>query len=218
MAFAHKFGAGQVFTFLAAVNREWTNWPVGDANPSFVIVNLDMQRVLANSRSVETARAVGEPIELKLSAAKYRETVELDLPEQAGGQTLRMTAALPSVPEGQAASTDLQAAYRDTDMAGIYRVRLTDQNQLTEERWLAFNVSPTESDLALADEDEFVEKLDGVDNLTIQDPGSTSWLQGGTAPNDPKWWLLGALVLLLVVEQWASYKFSYHPKVAGAVA
>ena len=46
LAFAHKFGAGQVFTLLTAVNREWTNWPVGDANPSFVIVNLDMQRCL----------------------------------------------------------------------------------------------------------------------------------------------------------------------------
>ena len=217
-AFAHKFGDGPIFTFLTAVDRDWTNWPVGDANPSFVIVNLDLQRVIANSRSIVTAQAVGEPIELRLPAAKYRETVELDLPEQAGGQTLRMTASLPAAGDGQPASTDLQAAYRDTDVAGIYRVRLTDQNQLQEERWLAFNVSPTESDLTLADEDEFLEKVDGVENLTIQAPGSSGWLQGRELGSEMRWVLLSLLLVLFLVEQFLAYRFSYHPKVAGAVS
>lgn len=215
-AFAHRFGEGQIFTFLTAVNRDWTNWPVGDANPSFVIVNLDIQRVIANSRSRVTDRAVGEPIELRLPAAKYRETVELDLPERAGGQTLRMTASLPQSGDGQTQSTDLRAAYRATDVAGIYRVRLTDQNLLQEETWLAFNVSPTESDLALADEDEFLSKLDGVQNLTIQAPGNTGWLQGREVGSEMRWLLLAALLLLFVVEQLLAYRFSYHPNVAEA--
>ncbi len=217
-AFAHKYGAGQIFTFLTAVDRDWTNWAVGDANPSFVIVNLDTQRVIANSRSNDPARAVGEAIELRLPAAKYRETVELDLPDRAGGQTLRMTASMPAVAEGQPPSTDLLAAYRNTDVAGIYRVRLTDQNQLTEERWLAFNVSPTESDLALADESEFLDKLDDVNNLTIQDPGSTGWLQGRDVGHEMRWLLLLALLAFLLIEQFCAYKFSYHPKQSRAAA
>ncbi len=215
-AFAHRFGAGQIFTFLTAVNRDWTNWPVGDANPSFVIVNLDIQRVIANSRSAVTDRAVGEPIELRLRAARYRETVELDLPERAGGQTLRMTASLPQSGERQPQSTDLRATYRATDVAGIYRVRLTDQNLLQEETWLAFNVSPTESDLTLANEEEFLSKLDGVQNLTIQAPGNTGWLQGREVGSEMRWLLLAALLFLFVVEQLLAYRFSYHPNVAEA--
>lgn len=217
-AFAHRFGKGQIFTFLTAVDREWTNWPVGDANPSFVIVNLDLQRVVAQSNVADSSRAVGDSIELRLGAARYRDTVEIDLPERAGGQTLRMTAAPEAVAEGQVASTDLLAAYRETDAAGVYRVRLTDQNQLQEERWLAFNVSPTESDLKLADDGEVLEKLDGVENLMIQAPGNTNWLQGRDVGHEMRWLLLILLLVLFVTEQIMAYKFSYHPKPAGAAA
>jgi hypothetical protein len=217
-AFAHRFGKGQVFTFLTAVDRDWTNWPVGDANPSFVIVNLDLQRVVAQSNVADSSRAVGDSIELRLGAARYRDTVEIDLPERAGGQTLRMTAAPEAVAEGQVASTDLLAAYRETDAAGVYRVRLTDQNQLQEERWLAFNVSPTESDLKLADDGEFLDKLDGVENLTIQAPGNTNWLQGRDVGHEMRWLLLIGLLVLFVAEQIMAYRFSYHPKSAGAAA
>ena len=216
-AFEHKYGAGRVYSFLTAVDRDWTNWPVGDANPSFVIVNLDLQRVVAQSGSVDSSRAVGEPIELRLPASKYRDAVELDLPERAGGQTLRMIAAPEKAADGTA-STDLFAAYRDTDVAGVYRVRLTDQNQLAEERWLAYNVSAAESDLQLADSDALREKLSAVDGLTIQEPGNTNWLRGRDVGHEMRWLLLGLLLLLFVLEQLLAYRLSYHPKVARGVA
>ncbi|MFK7822204.1 MAG: CARDB domain-containing protein, partial [Planctomycetaceae bacterium] len=216
-AFEHRYGDGQIYSFLTAVDRDWTNWPVGDANPSFVIVNLDLQRVIAQTGSVDSSRAVGEPIELKLPASKYRDAVELDLPERAGGQTLRMIAAPEKKVDGSV-STDLFAAYRDTDVAGVYRVRLTDQDQQVEERWLSYNVSASESDLALADSDQLKEKLSSVDGLTIQEPGNTSWLRGRDAGQEIRAWLLGLLLLLFVLEQLLAYKLSYHPKAAKGVA
>lgn len=214
LAFEHRFGDGRVFTFLTAVDRSWTNWPVGDANPSFVIVNLDLQRVVASGVAQDDSMLVGDPIELRLSAARYRDAVQIDLPEAAGGQTLRLIAAPETT--GETTSADMFAAYRETDVAGVYRVRLTDQNLLTEERWIAFNVAATEGDLRLADEGVLVEKLDGIDSVTIQEPGDASWLEGRELGHEMRWILLSALLLLVVLEQFCAMRFSYHPQGATA--
>ncbi len=216
LVFEHRFGRGRVFAFLTAVDRDWTNWPVGDANPSFVIVNLDLQRVIADSGAADPSRQVGDPIEVRFSAAEYRDTVEIDVPEQAGGQTVRIQAAPPA--EGDGAGADLVAVLRETDAPGIYRIRLTDHDQVAVENWMAFNVSPAESDLGIADEDQLLTLLEDVDALTIQAPGSSGWLQGREIGQDMRWLLLGVLLLLLVGEQYLAYRFSYHPARAEVAA
>ena len=145
-------------------------------------------------------------------------TVEVVTPQTAGGQTIRITAAperaAADEPEGaEGAGVDLIATYRETDATGIYRVRLTDQNQIPEDRWLAYNVSPAESDLTLADAGALRKRVPKVTGLTIQEPGSLNWIEGREIGHEMRWLLLILLVTLLVCEQFLAYRFSYHPRV-----
>ena len=214
LIFEHRYQGtgGRVITCLTSAGPGWNNW---SANPSFVISQLELQRAIAKSAGSLNTQQVGEPIDLRLPVAGYLETVEITSPESAGERVTRMDAA--PAGESEADVGVLSASFRETDAPGVYRIKLLDAGQVPEQRWIAFNVSPDESTLKLADADSLQSRL-ADSNVRIRAAGETGWIQGGDAGQEVRNILLLLIVLALVAEQWLSYRLSYHPDAGSGAA
>lgn len=222
LMFEHAFGKGRVFTWLTTVDEAWTNWP---KNPSYVVVQLEMLKFVAKSERNLELRLVGEPIQLSLDPSQYTEDIEISVPTADGTQLTRLKASPTETerPDDSAAANAkpelrLAAVFRDTNAPGVYGVRLVDQNQITEERLLAYNVPLQEGELALATTKDLRERLGNNPQVTIHEPGQLDWVQGQDAGSEIRQMLLWGLLALLLLEQALAYRLSYHPKTAGAMA
>ena len=85
------------------------------------------------------------------------------------------------------------------------------QSQVSEDRLIAYNVSPREGDLQLATTPDLRKRLGGNSHVTIQEFGQLEWVQGKEAGSEIRHWLLWALLAFLIAEQALAYKLSYHP-------
>jgi len=218
-----RFGAGRVMTFMTSCGPVWNNWA---RYPSYVAMMLDLEKYIAKRDRVLEQRLSGQPIELQLNPAEFTDEIEIIGPDLTGNRITRQKAApvkpastsgatpVPASGTGtettSAASVLLASTFRDTDAPGIYRVRLTDQSQNPVERWITYNVPVEESALALAPADLIRKQLGSDIDITIQEPGEFSWIAGRDAGQEVRQWLLGFLILLLLLEQFMSYRLSYH--------
>lgn len=243
LAFEHRYGpaGGRVVTFLTTAGPDWNDW---SRNPSFVVFQLELQKYIARGNRRLEKRTVGAPIELNLPAAEYLETVEITSPELAGGRVTRLNAAPRSdqrtgkdqdtaneqdAREDQnsanekagndpGSDVELTAVFRETDLPGVYRVKLLDHDQVPVERWYSYNVPVDESNLQLATTADIRKSIGEDIRVQIQEAGNVSWIQGRDAGHEIRMFLLYALLAILVLEQLLSWKLSYHPKPAGAAA
>lgn len=222
LAFTMSFGKGTVFACLTTCAPTWNNWA---RYPSFVPMMLDLEKFIARRDRVLETRQSGEPIQLSLNPAEFLDEVEIFSPDDMDSPT-RLKAAPSNAASNRSAPsmavTDdsllvrLTASFRDTDVPGVYRVRLLDQNQALIERWITFNVPIEESDLTLAGT-ELLRKQLG-DNLEIQihEPGEFAWIAGRDAGQEVRFWLLVTLFVILLAEQFLAYRLSFHPGSATA--
>lgn len=214
-------GNGRVVACLSTADPVWNDWA---RNPSFVVFQLDLLKYVARQDRGLPQRQVGEPITLALDPANYLDTVEITTPAPEGERTIRLQAAptqagSDSAPsDGGTAPADvrLSAEYRDTDEPGIYRLQLLNQAQEAERKLFAYNVSPAESDLALATTDNLRKRLATAGDVQIQEPGQFQWLQGEEAGSEIRQALLWALLAILLAEQALAYRMSYHPRTRTA--
>ena len=111
----------------------------------------------------------------------------------------------------------LTATFRDTDLPGLYRVRLLDLNQVPFERWITYNFPADESDLSLATTELIRKQLGDKVRVSIQEPGEFSWIAGRDIGSEVRDALLILLAVLLIAEQAMAYRLSYHHRpFAGA--
>ena len=216
LMFEHSFGKGRVFTCLTTVSPDWNNWAT---DYSYVVVQLELIRLIARTDRAPETRQIGEPIQLSLNPADYTDVVEVLSPSADGERTTRLQAS----PEQEAGATDgatpsakkgplrLSATFRETDDPGIYTVRLMTQSQVSEDRLVAYNVTPREGDLQLATTPDLRKRIGSNNRVTIQEFGQLEWVQGKEAGSEIRQWLLWALLAFLVAEQALAYKLSYHP-------
>jgi hypothetical protein len=205
----HSFGKGHVITMLTTASPDWNNWAT---DYSYVVVQLELMKYIARTDRSPEAKQVGEPIQLLLNPADYTETVEILSPGVEGERTTRLQAA-PEQNETNAANPPplrLAATFRETDDPGIYTVRLMTQAHVSEDRPIAYNVAPRESDLQLAASAEIRKRLGGNDKVTIQDFGQLEWVQGKEAGSEIRQWILWTLLFLMLAEQALAYRLSYH--------
>ena len=81
--------------------------------------------------------------------------------------------------KGSDESVRVAARYADTDRPGLYIVRLfKDQAAKPQERWIAYNVPTSESDLKLATTAEILARLSGDVHVHIHEPGAFHWIEG----------------------------------------
>lgn len=222
LAFTMSFGKGTVFACLTTCAPTWNNWA---RYPSFVPMMLDLEKFIARRDRVLETRQSGEPIQLSLNPAEFLDEVEIFSPDDMDSPTRLKAAPSNAASNGSGPSTTvtddslpvrLTTSFRDTDVPGVYRIRLLDQNQAPIERWITFNVPIEESDLTLAGT-ELLRKQLG-DNLEIQihEPGEFAWIAGRDAGQEVRFWLLVTLFVILLAEQFLAYRLSFHPRSATA--
>ncbi len=216
LMFDHRYGKGRVVTTLTTAGPVWNNWA---KNPSYPAFLLEMQKYIArNDRTLER-RIVGEPIAFSLDPAEYTAQVEVAPPDSnwTGAWHAKATLTDSGAPTSDA-ELRLEQTYRDTDVPGIYAVKLLDLNQIAQETWIAYNVPLEESDLEPA-ATELIRKQIGEDvRVQIQEPGVFDWVESKEVGQEVRKWLLVALLIVLLAEQLLAYKLSYHPKVIGKTA
>jgi hypothetical protein len=211
----HRYGKGRIVTCLTTAQPEWNNWATDN---SFVVVQLELVKYLARTDHNPERRLVGEPIAVALDPAEYTDAVEILAPGDEGDRTTRIQAS----PEKQADETSsgddpkkkglrLTALFRDTDEPGVYTVRLLRQSQVSEDRLIAYNTSPSEGDLAIASTIDIRKRLGSMNGVSIQEFGQLDWVEGREVGSEIRQWLVWILFTLMVAEQVLAYRLSYHP-------
>ena len=227
LMFVHKYGQGNIVTCLTTCGTSWNNWSL---YASYVVLQLELQKFIARTDRMLERRIVGQPIRESLNPAEFTDMVEIKVPDPRTAPT-RLKAA-PTTSDGKpinsggspgdGAATDkpirLTATFRDTDSPGIYKIKLLDLNQISVEKWIAYNVPMDEGAVELATTEQIKKQLGDDVVVQIQEPGSFQWIAGKDAGQEIREWLLMALVLILVAEQLLAYRLGYHPRVAGATA
>ena len=226
----HRFGKGTVITCLTNCGTGWNNWP---RNPSFVIMQLELEKAVARSQHTLDRRTVGEPIAIALDAAVYTPQVELRLPD---GTTERQTAVIRTpdgsppppgspAPQGAAGSTSADAVkpqfmdeFRKTDMPGIYAMALKRLDGSEDLQRFAYNVPMAENLLQLTTSERLRERVGSDVKMSIQEVGSFDWIYGEQAGQEIHDYVLMLLLGVLLFEQLLAMKMSYHPRAAGVQA
>lgn len=225
LMFHHRFGKGNIITCLTTCGPTWNNWA---KYASYVVLQLELQKHIARSDRQLERRLAGEPIELSLNPSEFTDMIDIVVPDPAGERTVRLQAAPDAgnaqsnksgsdqkdSPEagGRKPETKLRltATFRDTDLPGLYRVRLLDLSQVPFERWITYNFPAEESDLSLATTELIHKQLGDKVRVSIQEPGEFSWIAGRDIGSEVRDALLVVLALILIAEQFMAYRLSYH--------
>ena len=232
----HRFGKGRIITSLSSCGPLWNDWA---RNPSFVLLQLELEKYLArNDRSLER-RIVGEPIELVLDPASYRSQVEIRTPDPNNVVRLNLTPreidpaqpvdpsapaavpppeAAPATPSGGEPVVRLVETFRGTGAPGMYTVVRFRQDDSSESQAIAYNVPIGEGDLQIADTEQIRRRIGADVPIQIQEFGNFDWVQGKQAGQEIRDFILMALLAVLVVEQLLAMRLSFHPKTAGMTA
>jgi hypothetical protein len=214
--FESRFGQGRIMTCLTTCGVEWNNWP---RNPSYVLLQLELEKHVARNDRLLERRIVGEPIEISLDPAVYRSQLEIRTPS---GEVVRLNAT-PQKPDEENprvadANIRLVETFRDTALPGVYVVTRYRQDDQPDVQMIGYNVPVEGSDLALATNDQIRKRLGGAARAHIQDYGQFDWVQGNRKKEDVRDYVLAILVVILLVEQLLALRLSFHPKTAGAPA
>jgi len=213
-----KFGDGQVVQFLSTLAPDWNDWV---KNPSFVVVALKTQAHLASTRRFDDPRVVGQPLDLQLESAKYRNDLSFVVPGEKATSRIKI--------DRQAAAADNESSTlltsigrsspdadepRDTDFSGIYEAwPITTKGEIDLRRW-AFNVEPDEGDLTRVSATELLTRLDPV-KVSYHEAEQFEQDATGSSGYNLSHLVMGLLVCLLVGEQLLAYSASYHPAKGG---
>lgn len=211
LVFDHRLGNGRVVTLLTSAGpgettsdgaTTWNNWA---RSPSYPVLILELQNyVTAGNNATQTA-FVGQSIPFALDPVLYRERIAVTSPN---GDVSGIQALASSDSE----SRTLNASFDDTQTPGVYRIVLEDANGEAEIRTQAFNINPTESNLATVDEDGLRKSLAGVSSLTVRDGTDLGWIEAAASGSSLRMLLIVALLVLLTIEQWWASRLSYPAK------
>ena len=228
----YNFGRGKVILSMSSVgpeakletpNERWNNWPLGENTITFPIFHLELAQYLLRKDRQLPQYTSGEVLTFKLDPATYSENIEIRMPEAAGGRVYPLKAALNSEPISENANATnisplLVEKFSQTDVPGIYRIKLTTQSQSVEEKWVAYNAPPQEGNLAISSTEALKKQLTTETKVSIQEPGSFNWIESREAGQDVRNFLLWGIIIFLLAEQFMAYKFSYHNNNSGVPA
>ncbi len=186
----------------------WNNWASGNASPTFVVAQLEMAKRLARRDRSLPRKIVGEPLQETLDLAEFREEIEVTTPDE---RVLKIKATRATSTTGTTNASPAVATFtfRETETPGVYGLRKYLQDQSSRDTLLAYNVPVSESQLALATDEQLKKQL-GDTKFTIQSPGALDWIRRESPGEDVRWWILWGLILIGLAEQTLASRVSYH--------
>jgi hypothetical protein len=192
------FGDGMVAVVLSTAAPTWNTW--ARANPSWVVVMLELQNHLTRRRRQVEDLAVGR--DLAVSLVPGSDQIEVDFLVPPDAAVVRQTART-------LAGGGLEARL-PTRVPGAYAARWRRADGSERERVFAVNVSPGEGRLERTGRERLDRQLAGVTFRYDAAAGLAPRAEGlaGIPLAVP---LLVALLALLAVEQLIAFAASYHP-------
>jgi hypothetical protein len=200
-----RFGNGRVVTQLSELSSgnttlgRWTNWSL---NPVFPVLANELVNYLAATRPNDEVYTIGENLTVSVPEAAYEPTFRFLLPTD--GPT---KAELPI--EATPANGMLTYTLPDVAASGIYELQLQPKEGNPERRAYAFNVPDGEGDLHIVPRSDLTQELAGM-HYEFHDASEMTLDEQHLAGMQMSDALLGALIVLLLVEQLLAYVFSYH--------
>ena len=196
------YGEGLVVAVLTTASPNWNNW--ARANPSWVVVMLELESHLARIRRQAETLEVGDAVTVSLEAGN--DEIDVDFIVPPGGTIIHQTAVV--TPTGS-----LAASLSTTHSAGAYAARWRRLDGTQREQIVAVNVDPDEGRLERIGREQLDQTLAGVtfqyDNAESLQPDAN--ILAGVSLVTP---LLHALLLVLLLEQLLAYFSSYHAAIA----
>lgn len=210
----HQLGKGKILTCLTSagplLNSEgsvWTNWANGPASFSFAVFQLELAKHLVRSDRTLPQFESGQEIELVLNQAFYEPEIEVVSPDD---QVNRVQATPATDVEGEAdSSPSLEVRYQETDQPGIYEFILSTTQAEKERRLYASNVPAEEGALSLVEDQKLLNQLGPDVEIEIQQAGSFDWIRNDSPGSEIRWFLLIALAIICIGEQFLASKLSY---------
>lgn len=192
-------GAGTVVAVLTTAAPEWNNW--ARANPSWVVVLLELESHLARLRRRAESVTVGAAVTVNLEAGVDESEVDFLVPPEAA--VVRHKAVATS-------GATLAATLPATDHAGLLEARWRRLDGTERQRSIAVNVDPAEGRLERAGAAGLEAALRGVPFRydRAADVAAAAGDAGGRPLALP---LLVAVAGLLLLEQAVAYAAGYHP-------
>lgn len=242
---AKTLGRGRVTAMMTTAGEQWNDWATGPGRPSYLPLIKEMENYLSGGGAEDNV-LVGNPIDLKLDAARYKDVVRRTLmtlePGKPGAVGVPVAGEVKWVDlkdQTMVAEGDkLALKFDKTATPGAYlfsfttlRPSPTAGGQAVEEpeyRAFALNVDTiTEGDLRRIQTDDIRQK---AAKCEIHSPDDVAWLDTLTKKQSDlseSGWMFLALLLLLIAEQAMAVRLSYHtgpseiegtaPSAAGAL-
>jgi hypothetical protein len=205
---ARPFGAGQVLLVTSSADQEWNRWA---SHPTYVPALLEMVRFVARRSTMQKDLLVGSPLEIPVDAARFERAVIVRTPAYPQEAEMSVTAR-ESDGDG---NRGWVAWWPEAKRPGIYRFLLRTREGGQEERLLAVNVDPRESDLTAATEADLRAALP---ELPIAYVESVEALSDLTQAARREYWrlVLVLLVVVLMAEQALAWWWGRRGAVGGS--
>lgn len=194
-----SLGEGRCLEFLTTAGSQWNNW--GRADPSFVVVMLELVSQLAAAGESSPGGTVGTPLVQRLDAAEYEEQAAVAPVDAGAGQS--------EVIPGRVSGEELVFEY-SAPTPGFYQFRFARKDGAREEMLAAFNVDAAESRLALAAPAELNARWDGLPAEWIDAAGQGAAFQVEDAAGDAAGPLIALLAALAAAEVMLAYACGFH--------
>lgn len=193
-----NYGRGRVVLVTSSCDSDWNDWP---ADPSYVILALEIARYAARAENEAGDRLVGAPIDFDLDVDRFEPSTVLRLP----GYPLvpQVDVQAQTGPEGATFSV----AWDKTDHSGVYAFVLTPRAGEPARRLEAVNVDPRESDLARIDRIALEQSMPA--NLAVKVLQDLDFAEDEVSQARQEYWpgILVFLVIVLMLEHTLAWWF-----------
>jgi len=222
---AREYGRGRVTLITTTAGETWSDWPsASPGNATFSPIIKELGTYLSGAGTGEN-RALGQDIELKLEAARYRPTATRAFLTHVPTPGQIQSDPAPLVPLGDqpltAEAGNFLLRFREAKNPGAYLFRLTqiraatatggEGGEAAEYRAFAANMDAgREGDLRRASRDDIAQIASGAQLVAADDTDWVKELRKKQSDLSDSIWLVVALGLLLLAEQYLSTKLSYN--------
>jgi hypothetical protein len=225
-----EYGRGRVTLVTTTAGEMWTDWPTEKpGSASYTPIIKEMGNYLAGA-GADQNRVVGEPIEVRLDANRYKPTarrafVTHDPTVPVRGANAANLAPIVDLKEQSLDAEGDKLVLRFTEDAapGGYLFTFTnlkpksatpgDAGEAPEYKGVAANLDAArEGDLRRVARDDVTQLAPGAALHSADDPDWTKELRNKQTDLSETVWLFLALLLLLIAEQALSVKLSYHAR------